>query len=292
MDESISIEKIIETQPLIERKATEEGIKKVTLTKDSGIYFGTGLCSHRQMSCGVPFDILSMILTAASLKKKLGLKDIYHNLADSHALSNNFPFEEVKKTVEHYEKVVTAIVDTLGIENYNIIRASEFQKDDNYIKILENVKNHEQLSKLHSYAQQEIADIEFFRQKGANLKIGWTMSIPDSRYDETFYDKNFKAYMNPNVAFVYVVPGRSFDKKKPRVAPYVDFNPQYRIMLPDNEAAKKIEQAERELGLGLNGAEKYYRGIIELWSEFDPNIQKGSTKERVIYIINRINRLL
>jgi hypothetical protein len=39
------------------------------------------------------------------------------------------------------------------------------------------------------------------------------MGIPDSRYDEFFYDRNFRAYMNPNVAFVYVVPGRSFDKR-------------------------------------------------------------------------------
>jgi hypothetical protein len=76
--------------------ATKEGIKGVTLTKDGSIYFGTGLCSHTEMSHGVPCDILSMILNAASLKKKLGLKSIYHNLADSHALSNNFPFEEVK----------------------------------------------------------------------------------------------------------------------------------------------------------------------------------------------------
>jgi hypothetical protein len=59
-------------------------------------------------------------------------------------------------------------------------------------------------------------------------------------------------------------------------------------MLPDNEAAKKIEQAERELGPGLNGVEKYYKGIFKLWSEFDPNLPKGSTKERVIYIINQL----
>jgi hypothetical protein len=282
------LRKLIELQPLLEVNASKEGVANIELYRGDSIYFGTGICSHKEISSGTPLDILSMVLTAASLRKKLGLKSIYHNIADSNAETNNFPAEAIEKMTLHYENTIQRITKKLGIADYNVVRASVFNAESAYKEILTELEQKEELSKLHRYALQEIADIEFFRRKGATLKLGWTMSIKNSQYDESFYDSNFRKYVNAKVGFIYITPGRSFDKSKPRVAPYVDFNPSQRIMIPDNLAAQKLDAAQAALGVGLQGIEKYYKNILKLWREFDENLPKGSVKEGVQYVLDAL----
>ncbi|MGC8662506.1 MAG: hypothetical protein ACP5RT_01835 [Candidatus Micrarchaeia archaeon] len=259
------------------------------LSNDSSIYFGTGICSHKDLSKGVPFDILSMILTAVSIRKKFGLKTIYHNIADTHALSNNFSKESVEAMTMHYEETVEKIKAVLNIKNYEILRASVFNEDEEYKEILKMSENMPELSTLHSYALQEMADIEFFRRKGATLKIGWTMSIPNSQFDETFFDKKFSEHISSNVGFIYIIPGRSFDKNKPRVAPYIDFNPTKRIMIPDEDVLAKITKAEEEFGKAIKSRTKYYQDLFKLWREFDPNLPENTTLvEGIQYILDKL----
>jgi len=284
-----SLIKVLETQPLLEINASKQGLDSVTLPNDSSIYFGTGICSYKDLSKGTPLDILSMILTAASLRKKFGFRTIFHNIADSHALTNNFSKESVEAMTEHYEDTVKKVKKALNIENYEVLRASAFNEDDEYKEILQMIENKPELATLHSYARQEMADIEFFRRKGAMLKIGWTMSIPSSQFDESFYDRNFREYVSPTVGFVYVVPGRSFDKNKPRVAPYVDFNPAVRIMIPDEDVSAKIKKAETELGKSFESRAKYYLDLFKLWREFDPNLPQDVTLiEGIQYILDKL----
>lgn len=283
-----ALNKLIQMQPLLEVNASKEGIADIELHKGDSIYFGTGICSHKEISSGTPFDLLSMVLTAASLRKKLGLKDIYHNIADSNAVTNNFLPEAIDSMTRHYEDTVRKITEKLGIADYNVVRASVFNADSAYKQILAELERNEGLSKLHRYALQEIADIEFFRRKGATLKVGWTMSIKNSQYDESFYDLNFKKYVNGKVGFIYITPGRSFDKSKPRVAPYVDFNPPQRIMIPDDMASLKLDAAQAALGEGLQGIEKYYKNILRLWREFDDRLPTGSVKEGVLYVLDAL----
>lgn len=285
--------KLVERQPILEVNASKAGVGDITLSEKDSVYFGTGICSHLELSRGVPFDALSMILTAASLRKKLGLKEIYHNIADSHALTNNFPAQEVERMAKHYEEVVAVIREVLRISDYNILRASAFNVNGEYKDILAGVESNINLARLHTYARQEIADVEFFRRKGANLKVGWTMNIKDSQYDEAFYDRNFREHMSTEVAFVYTSPGKSFDRNKQRVAPYVDFNPDKRILIPDPDALKKIDAAQKELGPDLmNGIKRYLINIFKLWREFDEGIPMNyDLKESVGYILDKLKEV-
>ncbi|MGB9703689.1 MAG: hypothetical protein ACPLXS_03200 [Candidatus Micrarchaeales archaeon] len=284
-----AMKRVLETQPLLEVNASKQGLEGVILPNDTNIYFGTGICSHKDLSKGTPFDILSMILTAASLRKKFGFRKIFHNIADSHALTNKFPEESVEVMTKHYKETVNKVKRVLNIEDYEILRASEFDKEEEYKEISNMVENKPELTSLHSYAKREIADVEFFRRKGAMLKIGWTMSIPDSQFDESFYDRIFHKYVNPNVGFVYIVPGRSFDKSKPRVAPYVDFNPTMRIMIPDDDVSTKIKRAEAELGKAFKSITRYYFDLFKLWREFDPGLPQDVTlTEGIQYILNKL----
>lgn len=284
-----NIQRFIERQPLLEKQLSIQGTDDVKLSPGSGIYLGTGICSHVEMSQGTPFDILTMVLSAASVRQKLGLGNIYHNIADTHALSNNFPPAEVEKVSKQYVAVVETITKGLNIGNYNVLRASSFNKGQDYKGILDGINGNLELKGLHSYARQELADIEYFRRKGMGMKIGWTMGISDSEYDESFYDRNYRKYVSGDVGFLYIVPGRSFDKKKPRVAPYVDFNPDKRIMIPDDSASSKLDTAISELGSALNGARGYYNDTFRLWREFDPGLPANAPlAEKITYILEKL----
>jgi hypothetical protein len=286
-----SLLRVIERQPFLDVNPSKEGAARTRLSPDTMIYFGTGICSHMEVSRGTPLDMLSMILTSESLRRKLGLKGVYHNIANSHALTNNFDPLDVERMTAQYEKLARRVKELFGMKDYEVVRASDFDQETDYKEILSDmVESNEELSKLHNYAKQEIADIEFFRRKGANLKIGWTMGIKDSQYDESFYDRNFKQYVSNMIGFLYIVPGKSFDKRRPRVAPYVDFNPEKRLMIPDNEAERKIDVALAEFGPNLNGAKSYYTDMARLWREFDDSIpMNGTMKERVRHMLRMLS---
>jgi tyrosyl-tRNA synthetase len=284
-----NIRRFIERQPLLEKQLSIQGMEGVKLSPGSGIYLGTGICSHIEMSQGTPFDILTMVLSAASVRRKLGLGDIYHNVADTHALSNNFPPAQVEQVSRQYVALVETVAKGLNIGNYHVLRASSFNQAGDYREILAGIEGNAELRGLHSYARQELTDIEYFRRKGMGLKIGWTMGISDSEYDESFYDRNYRKYVSGDVGFLYIVPGRSFDKKKPRVAPYVDFSPDKRIMIPDSSVSLKIDAAVSELGSALNGARGYYNDTFRLWREFDPDMPKNAPfAEKITYILEKL----
>ena len=286
---TIMNEQITETNPSL------EGISKdFFYDQNSSLYLGTGLCTYHSMSIGLPFDVLSMILTAEKLRRDLGMKETFHQIADTHAKSNKFYNEnEIDELAKRERDLLIQIVEKLRIPNYNIILASETESHPVYIELFEQVTS-KVPTDTHEYRIRELTDIEWFRvEKNVKIKIGWTIDggTQHSKFDERSYDSLYKECVSDKVSFVYVKAGRILDKKRPKASPYISIAGETRIMIDQNEDPKQ------EIGIGvknfngdktLGSALKYYVGILRLYQSVVGKLESNTVEDRIKEVLDKI----
>jgi hypothetical protein len=89
LDVTKKFEVFVRNEPLFEANATLPRIHTKSLTKPSrAVFYGTGLCTPTELSVGLPFDILAMILVAERIRRTFGFNKVVHHIADTHAKSN------------------------------------------------------------------------------------------------------------------------------------------------------------------------------------------------------------
>ena len=64
------------------------------------VILGTGLCTTKEISVGLPFDFLYFLTTAVKVAKLFGCEDIVHFVGDCHVLSNKFVEGKEKEIYE------------------------------------------------------------------------------------------------------------------------------------------------------------------------------------------------
>lgn len=266
----------LEQERLIAKEATRKGLGSATVP--APLYFGVGLCNgDHQLSHGMPIDILSMLLMAERLGSR---KEIL--VADTHAKSNGFTEEEIERTAARTEAGLKRIITNLDLENWGVIRASRFDTTPRYTTLLESI-DHE-----NEYTGRELADMAYFAGEGTTLKLGWALNGARNS-SELSFDQEFTARFGTQLGFVYVVPGQTFDKKRPRAAPYFCPDPRARILLePGEDVAAKLEAAQALFPRDqVNGCTNYLKGVARLYDRVIGERQEGSFPERLQRIVTR-----
>ena len=275
------LKELIEQEPLLETGPSLKGINPAIVADQSGsIYFGTGLCTPTKISAGLPFDILSMTLCAEKIRRVLGFTEIYHHIADTHALSNQrFASDSIAKLAERMRDTVELVAKNLGLEHYKAMLASEFDTTPRYESILADIQTQE-----HEYVRRELADVEWYRQeKNLRLKVGWIIQAKETKlkFDERLFDREYLKVVNGEMCFVYVKAGRTFDKSRAKASPYIYLEDEKRIILSaDENVRSKIRDA--------NPSQKvlsHLGKIVRLYEEVVGPVEGSELEDKIQNII-------
>ncbi len=257
------LEKFISQQGLVDNNS----IKTCQdVAQPTSIYFGVGLVNAQgRLTQGIPLDILSMILVgeAVSENKKI-------LIADTHAQKTiNRSVDEISSEIA---TAIRSTIENLGFTGWEVIKASEIDQIDTYQSILNSLQID------NEYVRRQLADMEWFRRQGVNLKVGWRLN---GIRDETWFDRQFVEVFGNELSFLYVKPGRTLNISKPRAPPYLCENPFERITIePDQGLIWKMENSSFQ----NNGARKYFRNLLLLYNRVtgerldEKNVNQGVRK--------------
>lgn len=208
------------------------------------LYFGTGLCTTKEMSQGLPLDFLGLLSTAAKIREILGFGKIIHLIADSHAKSNHFVSdEEVDAKAKHFKDLVLTAANRLNIRAvYNVQLASDFDTSSEYLEILNGIPS----DAAHEYVRREWSDMEYLaRKENVCLKLSWKIPVKQGKIhksDEAFFDQGFVERFQRPYSFVSNRAGITFDPARLNACPYTSATAEKRILISENEdAEQKLE---------------------------------------------------
>lgn len=282
---------LIQNEPLIEVHPSLGGISPDSLRPDSSIYYGTGLCTAKEISDALPFDVLGMVLVAEKIRRGMGMKMVYHHIADTHAKSNClFDNEEIDRQAASAKDVLERMAGNLGLENFRVLLASEFDGSKEYLEIYNNV-----VTEKHEYVRREVADMEWYRRyKGVGVKLGWIIQATEVELglDERVFDREYKATIDEDLSLVYLKPGRTFDKSRPKVSPYIHTPGEPRILLrADEDAKSKIAEAEERLAdKHLGGARRHLTDIVRLYEKLFGSLGDIPFEDKIQAIIDNATK--
>jgi hypothetical protein len=263
---------------LIETAPSLEGIADISLPTD--LYFGIGLCSRKGLSQGLPVDILAMMLTAEQLSER---KTIL--VADTHAEGSEFDPQDIDRIAGERKDALEKACDRLDLSGWEIVRASEVGRRDDYVQILQSIDEQ------GHYMRHELADMAWFCRKGAALKLGWFMK--GSRRDETCFDSAFrKEFPDERMSFAYTTAGRTFDPKRPKAPPYICTDRTARLLLtPEEDVGLKLAGARERFGeLGVKTYMKFLKNLTRTYTNVVGYTGRGPVEEKVQVIIERCCR--
>ncbi len=282
---------LVQNESLIEVHPSLEGINPKSLTRKGSIYYGTGLCTARELSDALPFDILGMVLVAEKLRRGMGMKKIYHHIADTHAKSNNlFKDEDVDRQANIARETLGKMAQNLGLENFEILLASEFDQTPEYREIYKGIDTDK-----HDYVRREVSDMEWYnRHKNVVVKLGWIIQATetDLGFDERVFDREYKETIGGDLSFIYLEPGRTFDKSRPKASPYIHIPGETRILLKAHESVKaKVAEAEKRLGdKYLGGSRRHLTNIVRLYEKLFGSLGDILFEDKIQTIIDNVTK--
>lgn len=285
---------LIQSIPLLEPQSSVAAISPTLFEGDpsnASIYFGTGLTTSKAMSVGMPFDVVGMLSVAERLRRHLGFGRIFQLIANTHAKSNPFirP-DEVDALAARVKETMQRLARTMGMESvYVPVLSSEFDATPEYREIFTGIDSPD-----HEYVRREWADIEFLRRHhGLRLKLSWIIGAKVNKvgFDERLYDPRFSEVTGQSMSFVYLWPGRTLDRERPRVSPYISTPGERRVLLtPGEDVAAKLAAANE-----VYGDDKVTRGVIDHWAmivaQYEAVVDSlgdRPTPEKVQMIIDRV----
>jgi len=286
--EQIDRDKVVcrlRNEPLIEHEFSLPMLAdSLWASKGRALFYGTGLCNTHCLTVGVPFDTLAMVLVAQKLRLMLGLSEIIHHIADTHALCN-FPQEkeDVSKKAEEVEATMKIVISRLGLRDFVVLRSSSFDASSGYATLMSSTNGGD-----GEYSQRELTDMLWY-QKNHNvvLKLGWASQGFD--FDERWYDNRFVSCFGRIMSFAYTKSGRSFSRK---AVPYIATTEDDRIFLrPGERVQAKFDHASKHIKKNvISGAVNYFASICRLYDslKLGEPLSRGSVPQKVQQIIDRI----
>lgn len=267
----------ITQEPLIDTASSLDGIS--CLFEVGALYFGIGLCNGApRLSAGLPIDVLSMVLCGEHITASK-----YILVADTHAVTNGFDAPSVNRLAQNYQETLQRAIENMGFSGWYVLLASEIDSTSSYRDILCTIEAH------HDYIRRELTDMCWFnREHGVNIKLGWALN-GSKNSDEKSFDQEFQRRFDDSLGFVYVVPGRTFDPKRLRSAPYFCTNPQERILLQVNEnVAAKFASAQEQFGQqATRPYENFLSQVVRLYDKTVEKTERGPLPNRLQQIIDR-----
>jgi hypothetical protein len=283
------VRKIVQNEALIEAGPSLPLIERLDDSTGGSIYYGTGVTTPRAISVGVPFDVLGMVLIAERLRRAADFDLVYHHIADTHATTNAWiDPDAVIEVADRTQETLRNVCANLGLDHFRIVRASTLETEPQYLSLLRHFNG---LSNEHEYVRRELADMEWYRRTAdVRLKLGWIIQAKetDIGFDERRFDREYLRTVGPDLSFIYVKPGRTFDPSRPKVSPYVSVQGESRLLLqPGIDVAEVIEQAVRATGdVQLGGARKHLNHIVRLYEALFGALGRLPLEEKVQHILN------
>lgn len=284
-----TLQKLVQNEALIETHPSLAGINSEAVQhRDGTIYYGTGLCTPTKLSLALPFDVLSMVLVSEKIRRDMKMKRIYHQIADTHAKSNKLlSGADIDRLAQNTREALLRMANNLGLENFEVILASEFDQAPEYQEIYRVLGTGK-----HDYVRREIADIEWYRQyRGLTLKVGWIIQSLETNlgFDERIFDREYTKEVGKDVSFIYLKAGRTFDKARPKASPYIHISSEQRLLLVRGEDVKlKLATAEKIWGdKRLGGAMGYFADIVRLYEKLIESLGRISLEDKIEAIIDK-----
>lgn len=289
-DQTELLKKIVLNEPLIESRPSLEGISNEGVKSGGSIYYGTGLCTTKEASVNLPFDVLSMVLVAERLRRQLGMNMVYHHIADTHALANPFfTPEQVNENTKRVQETIETVVSNLGLTNFKVVLSSSFDQSAEYQALGAGIN-----TELNEYIQRELTDMLWYGGKGVVLKIGWIIQAGETTlgYDERLFDREFTEMFGKGLSFIYLKAGRTLDHKKPKASPYISTQGEKRLLLrKDENVFEKFVAAEIEFGnRNFNGARGYFIDIIRAYEKLFGSLGNLTIEEKIQTIIDNVTK--
>ncbi len=287
-----SFTNLISNEPLIEQKPTLEATSFSALESnpEGSVYYGTGLTTPRAIGIGLPFDVLGMVLVAERVKKALGLKDIYHHIADTHAKTNSWiDPQEVDKRAKTVNETLLRVADNLKIDGFHVVLSSSFDDGEEYKALVQHFSD---TSKEHEYVIREMADMEWYRTRHqTSVKMGWIIQASEAPagFDERLFDQEYKHIEGDKLSFVYTKPGRTLDVSRPKASPYIQIAGEHRILLErgENVTQKAQEATDRTNDPNWGGAKKHIENIVRAYERLFGAFGRVPLEEKVQAIIDK-----
>lgn len=235
----------LDNNPLLLTRFTNHELEKLAQNcAGKNIFFGAGIMTKDQLSQAVPFDILAFFFTAEQLRRAFSSQKVVIFVADQHAITNNlFPKKQINQTTVKTIELFKKIIVNFSLNNFEIVRTIELNKVQSIRDIFAKLPSIE-----NQYLKHEMADtiwLQKFHHVG--IKLGWSMSksLQVDGHDERFFDQTIKKFC-PSINFIHLKPGRTFDKLRPRVSPYISVVGETRILLKKGEnIAVKLELTQK-----------------------------------------------
>ena len=231
--------------PLIRTHATLAGMATLQ-HRPNAVMLGIGLASEQRLSCGLPFDVLGMLLPAEQVRRAAGAERVVVVIADRHAVSNGFDEPHVQQRARAIARGLEHVRSALGLP-LQIVHAEAMHRDPRYLRIHDGVRA--RAGESDPYVTLEVADTEYLRREhGSIVKLGWSLGgqARAGLRDERYFDERFSAWVGHDVGFAYCDAGRTLDPQRLRAAPYLAIDPARRLLLaPDEPVEEKLGEFQR-----------------------------------------------
>lgn len=175
------------------------------LESSTGCYFGMGLSNKYGLSEQLPFDSIGLVLTTELVRQRAELERGFILVADKHAVNGTNSIGSVERIAKDRRDFIQRLLDKMSFHECDIILGSEIPRTE----IIGTNGNR--------YENLQVGDMEFFRQRGSGIKIGWKHSM--MYFDERHFDGVYTGIFGNVTSFVYTEPGRALDGTP--AAPYL-----------------------------------------------------------------------
>lgn len=276
------------------------------------ILFGMGGGSQR-LCQGLPFDVLSMVLTAEKLRRDLNAGAINILCANDITYTNigkhpSFSQEVIDKVMAAERDLLSLVVERFGLaDHFNIFLSTDLERiigaelKKSYDAMVEDAKQAPFVHDEH-YAMEISEMYHLINQTLGGIKLGWFMqranpNQPKYIMDEQPFDARYALYMasrglTNTVSIPYTRAGiRLYPDKNglpEKAPPYIDYDPKNRILLSpfENAEAKMVEASNYGGGTNLKYLRRHFRTIFALFEQ----LVLGETIPEVIRKTDRLTK--
>ncbi len=168
------------------------------------------------------------------------------------------------------------------INNFNL-SSFEIKKASAFTSIKINATN--------QYLREEFADVLWLvNHENLAIKLGWTIDrqMHPGGHDERFFDWEIKKMLPEPISFVFTHSGKTFDRHRQNVSPYVAVENENRLMLSSTEnvieklRALSISWAEPWLG----GTKKHLANIVRLFESLFGHLPNMTFEEKIQHVLD------
>lgn len=253
------------------RKSTYISPKFSAKLAENGIvYFGTGLASVKEESRGFGWELLTTILTALRLSKRLGSKGVLHEIG---TVGYTISLEHRDRLIRRQMEIMQRLLVNLKLDDfYKLILSHSYHDSISYNNIFKDVQNSmnkyihlENFENIGAYTTIQLAQMKYLNfTECAYVKLGWVIDshpplemvgqieaeelINNGKLNEYYFDNMYRSiYPDDVFLFTYTPPGFDWINGK-KYAPYTVTKSQNRPLLTDpiQEYVKNIPESRHK----------------------------------------------